>query len=86
MASTLNISLPDPIKTYAEAGTQAGAYGSPNQYISDLILDDHDRRLALKEHLLESLNHTEDSLEISDEDWQHGDIVGLIEEHANKLK
>jgi hypothetical protein len=31
------------------------------------------------------LNDPRESLLISDEDWQHGDIAALILEHAKKL-
>jgi antitoxin ParD1/3/4 len=85
MASTLNISLPEPLKAYVEAQAEAGDYGTPSQYIRELILDDQDRRLHLEDRLLASLKDEEGSLEISNEDWEHGDIVGLIEEHAKKL-
>jgi antitoxin ParD1/3/4 len=83
MATTINISLPEPLSTYVEAKVAAGDYGTPSQYITELIQDDRDRRKhALEEHLIHALSENSEALEISDEDWEHGDIFGIIEEHA----
>jgi hypothetical protein len=51
MASTINISLPEPLSS------------------------------SIEEHLLNAIAEDSQALEVSDEDWQHGDIVALMESH-----
>ncbi len=83
MASTINISLPEPLSSYVDAKIAAGDYGTPGQYITELIQEDRDRRRRnLEEHLLSALSEESEAFEVSDEDWQHGDIVSLMESHA----
>ncbi|MDQ2926379.1 MAG: type II toxin-antitoxin system ParD family antitoxin [Acidobacteriota bacterium] len=87
MATTINISLPEPLKTYVDAQIEAGDFGTPSQYIRELILDDRDRhRRNLEEHLLSALKEEQNALEIPDEVWDHGDIVGTIIAHAERLR
>jgi antitoxin ParD1/3/4 len=84
--SSINITLPEPLKAYVEAQADSGAFGTPSDFIRELILDDRDRRRRnLEEHLLNALKHEDDSVEISDEVWEHGDIVAVLEEHLTKL-
>jgi Arc/MetJ-type ribon-helix-helix transcriptional regulator len=85
MASMLNISLPEQDLAYVESQTGSGHSATPSEYIHELIQDDRDRKFALKEMLLSSLADEEGSLVILAEDWEHGDILGLIEEHAKTL-
>jgi hypothetical protein len=70
---------------FVDAQTEAGDYASPDQYIGDLVQQEADRQGRIEELLLQSLNDPRESLLISDEDWQHGDIAALILEHAKKL-
>jgi hypothetical protein len=86
MAFTLDISLPEPLKTFVEAETRAGDYETPVQFITEVIRDYRDRGLGVKERLLKSLKEENGSLEVAAEDWEHGDIVGLVEEHAKILR
>jgi antitoxin ParD1/3/4 len=84
--SSINITLPEPLKAYVEAQADSGAFGTPSDFIRELILDDRDRRRRnLEEHLLDALKHEEESVEISDEVWEHGDIVAVLEERLKKL-
>jgi antitoxin ParD1/3/4 len=77
--SSINITLPEPLKAYEEAQADSGAFGTPSDFIRELILDDRDRRRRnLEEHLLDALNHEEDSVEISDEEWQSADLVEIL--------
>lgn len=83
MSSTINISLPEPLSSYVDAKVAAGDYGTPSQYITELIQEDRDRsRRNLEEVLIHAIGEDSRALEISDEDWQHGDIVALMESHA----
>jgi antitoxin ParD1/3/4 len=71
------ISLEEEIITrYVEARVDSGAYGTPKDFIRDLILDDRDRRLArLEDRLLENMKSK--PIQFSDEDLASGSFVDL---------
>ena len=77
MASpSLNVSIPEPLKAYVEAQVDSGDYGTPSDYVRDLILDDRDRRLArLEDRLLENLKSR--PIDLSDEELAKGNFVNL---------
>jgi antitoxin ParD1/3/4 len=55
MTST-NISLPESLRQYVERQVESGDWGTPGEYIRELVRQDRDRRLAaLEESLLEGL-------------------------------
>jgi antitoxin ParD1/3/4 len=75
-ASSLNVSIPEPLKAYVEAQVDSGDYGTPSDYVRDLILDDRDRRLArLEDRLLENLKSK--PIDFSDEELTQGNFVNL---------
>jgi antitoxin ParD1/3/4 len=41
--ATMNVSLPDAMKTWVESRTEDGAYGNASDYVRDLIRRDRDR-------------------------------------------
>jgi len=43
--STMNVSLPDELKSYVDDQVGGGAYGSTSEYMRDLIRRDMDRQL-----------------------------------------
>ncbi|MCP3935915.1 MAG: type II toxin-antitoxin system ParD family antitoxin [Actinomycetia bacterium] len=50
--TTMNVSLPEELKSFVDAEVDAGNYGSTSEYVRDLIRRDHDRgrlRAALLE-------------------------------------
>ena len=47
--ATMNISLPDQMKAYAEAQTRDGRYSNVSDYMRDLIRRDEARRQAIAE-------------------------------------
>ena len=47
--ATMNISLPDQMKAYAEAQTRDGRYSNVSDYMRDLIRRDQERRQAIAE-------------------------------------
>ena len=49
--TTMNVSLPEELKTFVDAQVDEGSYGSTSEYVRDLIRRDHDRR-QLREALL----------------------------------
>ncbi len=50
--TTMNISLPDSLKSYVDAQVAARGYGSASEYLRDLIRRERDRQ-HLRELLLE---------------------------------
>jgi antitoxin ParD1/3/4 len=49
----LNISLPQVLKAYVEGQVASGDWGTPSEYIRDLIRQDKERRMAnLEQELL----------------------------------
>jgi len=47
--ATMNISLPDQMKAYAEAQAKDGTYSNVSDYVRDLIRRDQARREAISE-------------------------------------
>jgi antitoxin ParD1/3/4 len=47
--ATMNISLPDQMKAYAEAQAREGQYGNVSDYVRDLIRRDQNRQRAIVE-------------------------------------
>lgn len=41
--STMNISLPEPLKAFVDERVNAGAYGTSSEYLRELIRNDKDR-------------------------------------------
>lgn len=68
--TTLNISLPDPLKQYIEKRTAKGGYSSSSEYVRGLIREDKDRRAKeeLENKLLEGLA-SGPSTEMTRADW-----------------
>ncbi len=50
--TTMNVSLPEDLKTYVDSQVRAGNYGSTSEYVRELIRRDHDR-LELRTALLD---------------------------------
>ncbi len=46
---TMNISLPDPMKSWVEEQTKTGRYANSSDYVRDLIRRDRARREAIAE-------------------------------------
>ncbi len=43
--TSLNISLPEPLKQYVERQVASGDWGTPSEYVRELIRQDKERRL-----------------------------------------
>lgn len=50
--STMNVSLPDDLKTYVDEQVGDGSFGSTSEYVRNLIRRDRDRQ-ALRRALLD---------------------------------
>jgi antitoxin ParD1/3/4 len=42
--STMNISLPDTLKSFVDEQVASGGYGTSSEYVRELIRNDQDRR------------------------------------------
>ena len=80
--TTLNISLPEPLRTFVETQVAEGRYPTPEEYIQQLIRDDARRQAGEKIDalLIEGLNSGE-SLPITAEYWEAKDQQ-LAERHG----
>ena len=47
--ATMNVSLPDPMKTWVEDQTTSGRYANTSDYVRDLIRRDQDRQAGIAE-------------------------------------
>ena len=50
--TSLNISLPEALKAYVEGQVASGDWGTPSEYIRELIRQDKERRLTTLEQSL----------------------------------
>ena len=51
--TSLNISLPEPLKEYVEGQVASGDWGTPSEYVRELIRQDKERRLhSLEQDLI----------------------------------
>jgi antitoxin ParD1/3/4 len=68
--SSLNISLPQPMKTFIETRVQEDNYSTPSEYVRALVREDQKRReeQKLETMLLESLQ-SGDSIDVTPEFW-----------------
>lgn len=58
--ATMNVSLPDQMKTWAEARTKDGRYSNVSDYVRDLIRKDQENAAAIL-HLQEMITEGTDS-------------------------
>ena len=76
-SSTINVVLPEPLQAYVEARVESGSYGTPNEYIRELILDDRDRRLArLEEQLIEASSG--ERIEVMADEWESPELIEIL--------
>ena len=65
--TSLNISLPEVLKGYVEGQVASGDWGTPSEYIRELIRQDKERRLAnLEQELLAAARGPKIELPISE--------------------
>ena len=77
--TSLNISLPDPLKAYVEDRVSSGDYGTPSEFIRNLIrLDKEQRRSRLESELLDALQTKE--LVIAPEELNGRSLVAVLRE------
>lgn len=47
--ATMNISLPDPMKSWVESRSKSGRFSNSSDYVRDLIRRDQERQTAIAE-------------------------------------
>lgn len=77
--TSLNISLPDPLKAYVEERVATGDFGTPSEFIRNLIRQDKEsRRSRLESELLDALQ-TRD-LTVAPEELNGRTLVSVLRE------
>jgi antitoxin ParD1/3/4 len=75
--TSLNISLPDPLKAYVEKRVSSGDFGTPSEFIRNLIRQDKEqRKTRLEAELLEALETKQ--IVISPQELQAGSLVSVL--------
>jgi len=81
--TSLNISLPEVLKEYVEGQVASGDWGTPSEYIRELIRRDKERRLAnLEEDLIAAANGPK--IELSVTDLRKKGLVALLRERTRR--
>jgi antitoxin ParD1/3/4 len=77
--TSLNISLPDPLKAYVEERVGSGDFGTPSEFIRSLIRQDREqRRSRLEAELLDALQTRE--LVVTPEELHGQSLVAVLKE------
>ncbi len=81
--TSLNISLPEPLKTYVEGQVASGDWGTPSEYIRELIRQDKKRRLAnLEQELLAAVKGPK--IEVSLREIRNKGLIAALRERARR--
>ena len=77
--TSMNISLPDPLKAYVEERVASGDFGTPSEFVRSLIRQDKEQRRArVEQELLDALRTTE--IAISPEGLNGRTLVSVLRE------
>ncbi len=81
--TSLNISLPDALKRYIEGQVASGDWGTPSEYIRELIRRDKERRFAdLQEKLLQAAQGN--TLEVPVSEIRKKGLVAALRERTRR--
>ena len=82
---SMNISLPESMRTYVEEQVASGGYGSASEYFRELVRLDKKRKATerVEAMLLEGLN-SGNATSMTDEDWE--DVRQAVREKLPKRK
>ncbi len=79
--TSLNISLPEVLKAYVEGQVASGDWGTPSEYIRDLIRQDKERRMAnLEQELLAAAEGPK--IEVSISEIRRKGLVAALRERV----
>jgi antitoxin ParD1/3/4 len=81
--TSLNISLPDPLKAYVEEQVATGDFGTPSEFVRSLIREDKERRRERMESDLIQALQTRD-FTISPEDLHGRSLVAVLREKLGR--
>lgn len=77
--TSLNISLPDPLKAYVEDRVASGDFGTPSEFVRNLIRQDKEqRRNRIETELLDALQTR--NLKITPEDLKGRSLIAVLGE------
>ena len=80
--TSLNISLPEPLKQYVEGQVASGDWGTPSEYIRELIRKDKERRLhSLEQDLLAAVRGPK--IELSLSEIRKKGLLATLRSHAS---
>lgn len=81
--TSLNISLPEPLKQYVEGQVASGDWGTPSEYIRELIRQDKERRLhSLEQELLAAARGPK--IEISLSEIRKKGLIATLRDHTSR--
>jgi putative addiction module antidote protein, CC2985 family len=81
--TSLNISLPDALKHYVEGQVASGDWGTPSEYVRELIRQDKERRLSnLQQELLAAAKGPK--LELSLKDIRKKGLVATLKAQTRR--
>ena len=81
--TSMNISLPDPLRDWVEGQVKGGRYGNASEYVRELIRRDQERQAQerLEQLLIEGLD-SGDPIPVTPEFWAslRGDVQRRVQE------
>jgi antitoxin ParD1/3/4 len=81
--TSLNISLPEPLKQYVEGQVSSGDWGTPSEYIRELIRQDKERRLhSLEQDLIAAAKGS--TIELSLTEVRKRGLLAVLRKQAGK--
>ncbi len=81
--TSLNISLPDPLKAYVEDRVASGDFGTPSEFIRNLIGQDKERRLTrIESELIEALQYRQ--ISIAADELRGRGVISVLREKLEK--
>ena len=81
--TSLNISLPEPLKDYVEGQIASGDWSTPSEYIRELIRQDKERRLHnLEQDLIAAARGPK--IELSLAEIRRKGLVGALRERTHR--
>jgi antitoxin ParD1/3/4 len=83
--TSLNISLPEALKEYVERQVATGEWGTPSEYVRELIRQDKERRL---DHIEQELTAAAKGpkIEIPVAEICRKGLIAALREHARRLR
>ena len=83
--TSLNISLPEALKEYVEGQVASGDWGTPSEYVRELIRRDKERRLGDLEHELVAAAKGR-KIELPVAEIRRKGLVAVLRQRADSLK